>query len=76
MKVKDVLTLIGDQCTLIEIDGGKTYDFNAEMPGELKVRRSLFVNYRAEDEEKEEVMNKEVVYITSDKPGVMKILAE
>ena len=75
MKVRDIVKLIGDQLTIIEV-GHRTYEFNVEVPGRLKVRRGLFVNYNTEEDEKEEVMNKDVAYITSDKPGVMKIIVE
>lgn len=76
MKVKEVLELISDKYSMIEVDD-QMYECNL-VCGENNIKRckGIFSHYKTSKDEVNEVLNKEVKEICSRVKGVTTIIAK
>lgn len=74
MKVKDILPLVKDNYAVICV-GKKIYDYNSGFfpSHRIKRQKGFLGHYKTSIEEENSVLNEEVVYIGSDKSGVIHI---
>ena len=79
MKVKDILELVGDKFTVVNVND-KIYDYNFKSQiyktNTLKRRKGLFCHYKTSETEVNEVLNKDVSHIYAESSGVITIVAK
>ena len=76
MKVKEVLELIGDKYSVIEVND-QMYECNLICgKNDIKRCKGIFSHYKTSKEEVNEVLNKEVKEICSRVKGVTTIVAK
>lgn len=77
MKVKDILKLVENKYVVI-IVGDKTYDYNFGIFQNTKIRRQkrIWGHYKTSEDEENDVLDKKVTGLASDRSGVISIIAK